>query len=147
MIEALFTRSHRVGSYIIRTASWSNWSHVDLILPSGSLIGSAAPHGVVISDFEHRLNISSAAAIVTYTGDIYHAERWARSQLGKPYDWFGVAGLGLHRDWERDGMWWCSEFVAKALKEGGHSPYRCEVMNRITPQHLFMLNNDVRIIK
>lgn len=64
----------------------------------------------------------------------------ARSQLGKPYDWTAVAGLGLHRDWQEEDSWFCSELVAWAADQAGEPWFRQEALRRITPQHLWMLS-------
>lgn len=64
----------------------------------------------------------------------------ARSQLGRPYDWTAVVGLGLHRDWQEDDAWFCSELVAWAAAQAGEPWFRESALRRITPQHLWMLS-------
>ncbi|MNF95265.1 hypothetical protein D3C84_780070 [compost metagenome] len=63
----------------------------------------------------------------------------ARSQLGKPYDWTAILGLGLRRDWQERDAWFCSELIAWSAAEAGEPWYRCESLRRVTPQHLWML--------
>ena len=63
----------------------------------------------------------------------------ARSQIGKPYDLTALFGLLMHRDWQEDDSWFCSELVAWAFSRGGSPLFRREVMHRITPQHLWIL--------
>lgn len=140
VIDLLFSRRKHPGSWLIRTVTWSAWSHVELVLPGGQLIGAAAPHGVGLTPLHVRHRIASKVAVVSFPGDLCCAKTWAMEQLGKPYDWLGVLGLGLHRDWESDDSWWCSEFAAQALKQGGYAPFREAAINRITPEHLWMLN-------
>lgn len=147
MVSVLFSKRVHPGSWLIRAATWSDWSHVDLILPDGRLLAAAAPHGVQYYSQEERLSIASAAAIMHFPCSEEQALKWAETQVGKPYDWLGVAGIGLHRDWEEDDKWFCSEFAARALKEGGFAPYRSEVIRRLVPQHLWMLDFPVAIIK
>ena len=43
----------------------------------------------------------------------------AKSKLGKPYDYTGILGLGVNRDWQENDMWFCSEDVADTLKRAG----------------------------
>lgn len=148
MIEILFSRNHLPFSYAIRAITWSDYSHVDLITKEAGLIGAMAQGGVRKYDFQKRLDKSSAAAIMTIEEADYDlAIQFAKSQIGKPYDWAGVFGLWFHRDWEDTENWWCSELVAAALSAGGFKPFSNSAMNRITPQHLLMLNCTTRRIK
>lgn len=147
MITLLFSKRNHPGSWVIRAVTWSEWSHVEIVLPDGRLLGAAAPHGVQFYSMEERMAVATKAAIMHFPGDVEAAMTWAQSQIGKPYDWTGVIGLGLHRDWEEDDKWWCSEFAGKFLKEGGFDPYRSEVMRRLVPQHLWMLNYESKVIK
>lgn len=147
MVKILFSRRAHPGSLLIRACTWSDWSHVNLFAPDGSLVGAAAPHGVQPVSLEERLDLASAAASMCFPGDEAAAYAWALTQVGKPYDWLGVAGVGLHRDWEEDDKWFCSEFAGKALKEAGFMPYRSEALKRLVPQHLWMLDYPVTIIK
>lgn len=43
----------------------------------------------------------------------------AKSKLGKPYDYTGILGLGVNRDWQENDRWFCSEDVADTLKRAG----------------------------
>lgn len=147
MIQLLFSKRKHPGSWLIRAVSWSEWSHVEIVLPDGRLLGASAPHGVCASTLDERMDISSGVATMEFPGDFEAGMRWAEGQMGKPYDYIGVLGLGLHRDWEEDDKWWCSEFAGKFLKEAGFAPYRSEAMKRLTPQHLFMLNQHFSTIK
>lgn len=147
MLNLLFTRRHHPGSWLIRAATWSEWSHVDLVRPDGSLIGAVALHGVSIADRGERLGLASAAAVMTLPVDIGKSVAWADGQIGRPYDWLGVIGIGLHRDWESDDSWFCSEFAGRALKEGGYEPYRPDALRRLTPQDLWRLNHPVEVVK
>lgn len=147
MIEVLFSKRHHPGSYLIRAVTWSEWSHCELVLPDGRLLSAAAPHGVSYDTLENRLHIASSVAKMTFPGNIDAAVQFAQSQLGRPYDYKGVIGLGIHRDWEEDDSWWCSEFVGKALLEGGFFPYRAETIRRLTPHHLWMLDQPFETLK
>lgn len=143
-VSVLFTRRHHPGSVAIRAATWSAWSHVDLIDDLGSipvLIGSIALQGVVQESLELRLVKASRAALVKFPAANPAAViAAARSQLGKPYDWAGIAGLVTrNRDWQADDSWFCSELVAWAFTQGGSPLFREDLVGRINPQHLWML--------
>lgn len=48
---------------------------------------------------------------------------WARSQVGKPYDFKGGFGLAieLDRNWQDDDKWFCFELVASAIQYAGRA--------------------------
>ena len=146
VVRVLFTRRRHLGSLAIRTFTWSAWSHVDLLdVSSGQpqLIGAVAPSGVVVEPLSHRLKNASRVALVEFHVPCAEAVvRAARSQVGKSYDWLGVAGLVTRsRDWQREEAWFCSELIAWAIGQGGLPLFREALVGRITPQHLWMLNN------
>jgi uncharacterized protein YycO len=140
-MKLLFTRRRHVGSWLIRMVTWSNFSHVDVIMPNGTLIGASAPDGVERVKMSSRLDKASKAIVMDIpVGSHEVAFSFLHSQLGKPYDYAGVAGIGLHRDWQEEDKWSCAELVAKALSEAGQKPFDAEFHHRITPQDLLMLN-------
>jgi cell wall-associated NlpC family hydrolase len=119
---------------------------VDLVDDRGAepmLIGAVAPAGVVAVPMAERLALASSAVLVEFTAPNSDAVLDAAlSQVGKPYDWLGVAGIALRgRDWQEDDCWFCSELVAWAFSEAGYPLFRTELQARITPQHLWMLAN------
>ena len=63
----------------------------------------------------------------------------AASQIGKPYDYTAILGLGLRRDWQEEDAWFCSELVAWAFQHAGDPLFRADCLRRVTPQHLWML--------
>jgi uncharacterized protein YycO len=126
-------------SWLIRAGSWSHWSHVALI-DGDSVIEAIAIHGVVRTPLAARqaqdprwsispLPCANPAAVIAA----------ASSQIGKPYDYTGVLGVGLHRNWQEDDSWFCSELVAWAFDAGGSALFRPNVSHRVTPQDLWML--------
>ena len=141
MVTVLFSKRQHPGSYLIRAVTWSSWSHCELLHEDGqTLIGAAAPHGVVHDTLQNRLTIAESVVRMDFPGDFSAAWQFAESQFNRPYDWSGVVGLGLHRDWEADDKWFCSELVGAALHAAGFMPYRADILRRLTPQHLWMLD-------
>lgn len=147
MLTVLFSRRRNLGSCLIRAVTWSQWSHVDLVLPGGVLLGATVSKGVGYDMMDYRLSHASAAALVHLPADFDKAIAWAQTQVGRGYDWFGAAGLALHRDWEEEDLWWCSEYIGKASKEGGFLPYDTGYIRRLTPEHLWMLDCPREFIK
>ena len=148
-MKIIFSKRRHVGSWLIRTVTWSEWSHVELVLPNGQLLGAAAPHGVVVDKLDKRLSIASQVIEMDVSRWVNASavEAWANEQVGKPYDWAGCVGIGIHRDLQDDKKWFCSEFVVAALCAGGFEPYRLETLHRITPQDLWKLNLPTVVLK
>lgn len=132
MIILQFSKSRNPFSWLIRKFTWSDWSHVDVVLPSGKLLG-ATSGGVGLrepEDVKQSIRFKIDAPITAL-------EKIA-SQIGKPYDWRGVFGLWLKRDWQENDSWFCSELVAWAFKEAGKPLLRTEHLERITPRDLLL---------
>ncbi|MCP1375404.1 YiiX/YebB-like N1pC/P60 family cysteine hydrolase [Dyella lutea] len=126
-------------SWMIRAGSWSRWSHVALV-DGDYVIEAVAIHGVVRTPLAKRqaqdpswcmsaLPCRDPAAIIAA----------AHTQLGKPYDYTGVLGIGLHREWQQDDSWFCSELVAWSFAQGGDPLFRTASVRRVTPEDIWML--------
>lgn len=147
-MKLLFTRRHHIGSHVIRAVTWSEYSHVDLMLNDAQVIGAMAFKGVAVASSAHRLDAASNAVVMDVPVlSVSDAEAFAYRQLGKPYDWAGVIGIGLHRDWQHDDKWSCAEFVAAALRFAGARLFDERFYNRVTPQDLLMLPFEREVVK
>ena len=147
-MKLLFSRRHHLGSWLIRMITWSEYSHVDLVLDDGLLIGAIAGDGVVLSKVSERAVMSSKMVLMEIpVKDMPASEAFAIGQLGKQYDWLGVIGIGLKRNWQEDDKWSCAELVASILAAGGQRPFDSKYHHRITPQHLLSLNFEKTRIK
>lgn len=138
-VRLMFSTTNLPFSWLIRTATWSTWSHVALV-DGDSVIEAAAGYGV------RELPLSEATARNSHYEMVDLPARnpeaiiaAARSQLGKPYDWTAIWALGLRRDWQENDAWFCSELVAWAAAAAGEDWFRCSALRRVVPQHLWML--------
>lgn len=149
VVQVLFTRRHHLGSVAIRAATWSPWSHVDVILPGGRIIGATLESGVAVHSLESRILKASRAAVTDFPSRnpdaIYSA---LYSQISKKYDWTAILGMVLrNRNWQEDDSWFCSELIAWAFQEAGEPLFRENMVDRITPHHLWMLSNPAVVYK
>ena len=83
-------------------------------------------HGVRAVDRATALEGQTIVARIDYTvPDTAAGIAWARSQIGKPYDWPGALGLGLtpYRDWKQDDKFFCYEFGAAVLRAAGRNVF------------------------
>ena len=137
-MRVLLCASNQIGSHIIRAATWSRWSHAAII--DGDEIIEAVWPRVRVSPLADALVSHPRWVIIDIpVADESAAIAAARSQIGKPYDLWGVLGLGLKRQWQDDDAWWCSELITWAAKQGGTDLFRPDALRRITPEHLWML--------
>lgn len=138
-MRVLFCTSQLPGAVLIRGVTWSDWSHVALV-DGDDAIEATWPVVRVVSLAEVIAAHSAHVIVDLPCRDPAAAIAAARAQAGKPYDLTALFGLLMHRDWQEDDRWFCSELVAWAFAQGGTPLFRPEAMHRITPQHLWMLS-------
>lgn len=134
-MNVIFCRSSNAGGWLIRLLTFSKWNHVGLE-HKGRVIDSTVRHGVSESslyDFKSRYDKTQLIAV----REVNETTSWnfAKSQLGKKYDWSAIIALPFRASWHKDNRWFCSELVAAALWCGGVKS-RIE-SNRVTPRDLW----------
>lgn len=133
MITVEFSFRGGLAGKIVQAATWSWASHVDFVLPDGLLLGAVPDGGVSLRAW------SPPVRAERYTVDAHpFVLQCAQSQLGKPYDFVGVLGIGLHRDWAETDSWFCSELIAWAFQKAGKPLLRADHLDRITPRDLLL---------
>lgn len=131
-------------SQFIRVFTWSDFSHVDFILPQVGFLGSrvnpdgAKAGGVQIRPLDYaKFTKTLQLWIDLDTTTHSRVMDYAMSQIGKPYDKTGILNFGLHRNWKEDDSWFCSEFVAACFERGGWPLLdRLVPVSRITPRDI-----------
>ena len=137
-MQVLFCRSNAIGSRLIRLLTWSDWSHVALV--DGDRYVEATWPRVRESTLAEILAAHTEHQVVEIPcRDPQAALKWARAQVGLPYDLGALLGFLVHRDWTKPWRWFCSELVAEAFEEGGSPLFRANTIGRVTPQLLWML--------
>lgn len=138
-MDAIFCRRDTAGSMLLRTFLWSSWSHVGIVTPDLTVIEATAWHGVIERDLRDFIADASRYSVrsIPLPNDAA-AISWARAQVGKPYDWPGVIGLGLRREWQDACAWFCSELLEGACAAGQRQRFLHQVQ-RVTPQHSWMV--------
>ena len=137
-VKLLFCTSQKIGAVAIRAVTWSKYSHVALL--DGDEVIEATWPAVRVAPLAEVIAAHSAHVIVDLPchspAEVIKA---ARSQVGKPYDLTALFGLLMHRDWQEEDRWFCSELVAWAFAQGGSPLFRADALHRVTPQLLWML--------
>lgn len=133
MVTLQFSSQDRIGSKAIQFFTWSEYSHVDIVLTDGKLFG-ARGDGVKIREpwgcYDRIIRkISDAPESIIDK---------ALTQEGKPYDYTALLGFLARRDWTKDCSWFCSELVAWAFSEEGYPLLNADNYYRITPRDLLL---------
>lgn len=117
---------------MIRWVTWSEFSHVDFVMPDGRLLGARGdgvrvrnPYGVY--QFI-RAEVDAPDSVL---------ER-AISQIGKPYDYTAIVGFLFRRNWQLREAWDCAELVAWAFSAEGHAILSTSDYHRITPRDILL---------
>lgn len=106
----------------IRAVEGGRWSHVGII-DGDHVIEAVWSEGVRIRKLSSLIADRPIHEILEVPlPDEEKAILWARSQIGKPYDFGGVLGLGFNRNWSDDRRWYCSELAGGAALQGGRTP-------------------------
>lgn len=131
-------RARSLSSWLIRVATWSEWSHCAIVTPNETVIESRALMGGVVEQplADSLAHASEHRIVEVSTPDDAAGVAWARAQIGAPYDWTGVLGIALRRRWADPDSWFCSELVEAALAAAGRLRFRD--VPRVTPQHSWM---------
>lgn len=137
MVRVIFTRNHKIGSIILRGFLWSAWSHC-AIIDGDEVIEAAAPGGVRVRPLADLIADSTKWEIIEIPCKNPAAViAAARKQVGAPYDWLGVVGIGFRRRWQDDDAWFCSESIASAFYDAGEPIVRLDAY-RITPRDIHL---------
>ena len=128
-------------STAIRDVTNSQWSHTEIMLPDGRYLGAHSDGGVQIRPANYCVPTRERRYSI-YVADpqLDKILLFAKSQLGKPYDYADIAGLLTHLDWHDKGRWICSELVAAAAEAGGLYLINAEpkFVSRVTPEMLHL---------
>lgn len=146
-VQLLFTTTNLPLSLLIRAHSGGPFSHVALV-DGDRVIEAAAGHGVREASLDTALARSHRAALMSVPCQSAAAVlAAARSQIGKRYDWTGIAGFGLNRDWQESDAWFCSELAAWSFNAAGQPLIRADSVHAVAVQHLWVLPHAVTPIK
>lgn len=138
-MKLLLSTETGIIHWAIRVSAFSQWSHV-AVIDGDNVIESVSFAGVREIPLQQALQTASKYTTIEIPIPNEAAFLEAvRSQIGKPYDYTAIAGLLVHRDWQAEDRWFCSELPAWAANKAGCPIFRAEAMHRVTPEHWWML--------
>lgn len=147
MITLHFSTTGGLSSDAIKVFERGWCSHVDVVLPDGTLLGArsdtvgGAPPGVQIRhpDYEAWAATQTVHLLAPAVMEDKFLD-WLHDQIGKPYDKAAIVAFAVGRDWREPDSWFCSELVAAALEASGWFPHPLsDVSSHITPRDMLLL--------
>jgi hypothetical protein len=152
-ITLQFVGNDSLGSKLIEWYDHGQYSHVDTVLPDGSLLGARndvigsipagvqiRPAGYVLGDRMKRVVLPCSDAKEQNYYD------FVRAQIGKPYDQKAIAAFFTGRDWRNEDQWFCSELVAAGLEDATVFCPLSAPVNKIAPDDLLLVISAMVII-
>lgn len=146
MIRLQFVGATDPASECIRIFERGWCSHVDAVLPDGTLLGARSdavggkPPGVQIRPPGYAIWPQRVVVSLAAPADV--ESRWQTfllAQIGKPYDMLAIAAFAAERDWRERDSWFCSELQAAALEWCKWFPAPLpQSANEITPRDLLL---------
>lgn len=151
-ITILFSRSPKVGSYLIRQFTHSDWSHCAILTDKNHVIESTLAKGVAPTTLDEFLSHHTHVISITFSTDFCEeVYMTAAGEVGKPYDWTAIFGILANRNWDEPDSWFCSELVAFALRAAKlFLDELSAFVSKITPQDIFEIlvkHGVIRVIK
>lgn len=139
-VRLQFSRQDDPISSLIAWLGCAPFSHTDIILPDGQLLGARSdrvggkPPGVQI----RPPGYVKFAAKVVFTIPCTDAQEgafldFAHKQVGKPYDKWAILGFITGRDWRDESAWFCDELVVRCAEVSTIMPYVYMAVWKITP--------------
>ena len=142
MVEIFFSDGDSLSAKFIRFNTWSKYCHVGFYdRKAGTVIDSRIDRKGVREYSLDKLKEDYPRILFRTLPDVpNNVLEIARSQLGKPYDWTALLGIGMHRNWQEDDRWFCSELVAWSCLQSGKPIINKETW-RVTPQDVLEVSS------
>ena len=146
LLTLQFSCQDDFGSTVIRFFSHGAWSHVDLVLDDGRLLGARSdvckgvPSGVQIRPKDYTAFKARRIVSLNLTDEQYKkAMDFINSQIGKPYDSIAILAFALNRNWRDDDAWFCDELILRMLEVCNFFSFKlCLAANKMTPDDLLL---------
>ena len=142
MILLRFTRSNRLISHLIRFFTWSQYSHVEIVIRGEGYLGACGNGGVQLRSLDYDPHCHYILRRVACTPlQAAQVIQFAKDKIGDPYYYTAILGFLVRRDWHEPRHWFCSELVAAAFEYAKIYKFPIK-LNRITPERILELPED-----
>lgn len=137
-----FSTTKGIDSWFIRWFTWSKYSHVDLVMEDGKLLGArltsdqsfTGRSGVQIRPPNYE-NFSNTLCVYLEVSDSQYDQFWkiALGEAEKKYDWGAILGFVFKKDWRCIDRWFCSEYALWVATQAGIKLLNLDPINRCSP--------------
>ena len=141
-VTILLTHSPKIGSWLIRKKTKSEFSHTAIYFPNGRVLEAGFKNGVAFTTLPKFISHHSfVIAIHIDTNRADKLYRAGQAEEGKDYDLTAIFGMLANRDWQEDDQWFCSELIAFILKVAGLYLEEIALLDphAVTPRDIWLL--------
>lgn len=129
-LELCYYHGKSFISKAIECFTWGEISHVAIRDPNEDCVWEAWQNGGVSKVPSISTNHTERTQVDIYTVDVTDEQyknivAYLDEQVGKPYDFRGVASFMLRRNIGKEGAWFCSELALAAFLGAGVMLLRC----------------------
>jgi hypothetical protein len=135
----------RQGDWLSTLINWREMgkvSHVEAVMPNGSIIAALIGEGVVRKPADYD-KTSTSQIFVDVAMSSYALDLWMgylESRLHRPYDMDAIVGIALHLNWRQRGGFICSMLQTLALRQACTFPVPLsEPAHEVTPRDLLLM--------
>lgn len=140
-----FSRQDDLTSDLIALGGAGEFSHVDIVLPNGCLLGARSDHIDGLTGVQIRMPDYAKWARQVFIDVACTASQAAKGydfaleQVGKGYDKWAIAGFVVGRNWREEDKWFCSELAARTGEVAGVFDEMFSPVNKIEPVELSLV--------
>jgi hypothetical protein len=145
-ITLQFTSNGDFGSRLIKWFDHGLYSHVDTVMPGGSLLGARSdvvmgvPKGVQIRPAEYVLDFETRRVVLPVSDDVekkYYT--FLLNQVGKEYNQRAILAFFFGAEWSNPANWFCSQLAIAGLIESGAIYKPSTPDSKIAPDDLLLI--------
>jgi len=133
------------GNWLSKLIDWRTMgkvSHVEAVMPDGSIIAALIGEGVVRKPGDYDTTSTSQifvdVAMSSHALDLW--TKYLESRLGRPYDMDAIVGIALHLNWHQRLGFICSMLLTLSLRKSCTFPVPLsEPAHEVTPRDLLLI--------
>lgn len=146
-VKLRFVTTGSMLSAAIRFAEDFSFSHVEAVMPDGTLLGAHAGGGVLARPADYDKNEWTKQSFWSYAVDDGAAAKWEsylRERIGRPYDYQAILGFVMRNSLHDKMHIICSALQTMALRTYGASVFPFPLIvpaHETSPRDLAMMCN------
>jgi uncharacterized protein YycO len=122
---------------LIRLVTRSKYSHLEFIYEGISYSSSSRDGGVRSKKINFKESNWDIYSFKSNDTLINSAIIWAKTQEGRPYDYWGAVGTVIKFIKGAKNKWFCSEFIAQMMRLSNVYPHPSRLDRFVTPEKIY----------